>query len=129
MIKTAIIIVAYNAEPYLPALLSSLANLNYPKNSFGVFVIDNNSSDQTLPKLRDWQKIANDFNLEVIASEKNLGFAAGNNLGIKLALKAGYDYIVLLNQDMRLDREWLKELTAAADRQPTAGAVQAMMLL
>jgi len=69
-----------------------------------IIVVDNGSTDNSVNLLK---KITN---IELICSEKNLGFSAGNNIGIKHALEKGYEYIWLLNNDAIPDRNCLKEL-------------------
>src|SRR5271165_557 len=76
---------------------------------FAVQVIDNGS------RADDLDRIAERFpEVEVIALPENLGWAGGNNVGIRLALDQGYDYVCLLNNDTVLDPTAIEELLAAA---------------
>ena len=59
--------------------------------------------------------------VEIIESERNLGYAGGNNLGIRHALDHGADLILLLNNDTTVEPMLLDELVAAAERHPEAG--------
>jgi GT2 family glycosyltransferase len=58
-----------------------------------------------------------------IKNEKNLGFAGGNNVGILAALRAGADYVYLLNNDTVVDPAFLDELVAVARSHQRAGAL------
>lgn len=58
-----------------------------------VYVVDNASTDQISKKLHKLK------NIKLIQSTENLGFAGGNNLAIKMALKDGCSQVVLLNND------------------------------
>jgi GT2 family glycosyltransferase len=62
--------------------------------------------------------------LILIKNDKNYGFAEGNNIGIRFALRAhNPDYILLLNNDTVVDRFFLKELVEAAERDDKIGFV------
>ena len=69
------------------------------KYNFEVIVVDNNSGDGSV------EMVEKDFpEVELIASKDNLGFAKGNNLGLK---KASGDYILFLNPDVEVLEEAL----------------------
>jgi GT2 family glycosyltransferase len=61
--------------------------------------------------------------VEIIENERNLGWAAGNNVGIRCALERGADYVVLLNNDMQVDPRWLTYAVEAAEADPLVGVV------
>lgn len=91
MPKIYIIIVTYNAMKWAERCFSSLRKSSIPVNTI---VIDNGSNDGT----QDYIK-TNFPEVDLIESEKNLGFGLGNNLGIEIAYKNGADFIYLMNQD------------------------------
>lgn len=67
--------------------------------------------------------------LVLIKNERNYGFAEGSNIGIRYALKAfDPDYVLLLNNDAVVDRDFLRELVDAASRDPRIGLVQPKVL-
>lgn len=105
----SIIIVNYNGKHLLSECLSSLSKLEYPKSRFEVIVVDNNSDDDSVPFIKTHYK-----QVKLIESHTNGGFTGGNNLGYQ---HAKGEYIVLLNSDVTVDREWLSALVrAAADK-------------
>jgi len=60
--------------------------------------------------------------LILIKNEKNYGFAEGNNIGMRYALKAlNPDYVLLLNNDTVVDRQFLGELVKVAEGDPDIG--------
>jgi len=65
---------------------------------------------------------------EFIAVPENLGFAAGSNLGIRRALAAGADFVLLLNNDATLDPACLTALVRVARSAPDVAAVGAKVL-
>lgn len=115
--KVTIVILNWNNLDDTSECLESLRGIEYP--SFDTVVIDNGSSGDDARLLRErfggWAR--------VIASPENLGFAGGANLGIREAMAAGTDYVLLLNNDVIVDPRFLDELVSAAERLPGAGAV------
>jgi GT2 family glycosyltransferase len=102
----SIIIVSYNGKGLLEQSLPSVLNQSYPKSLYEVIVVDNNSQDDTIPFLKKhFPKVT------LIESEENLGFTGGNELGLA---KATGEYIVLLNSDVCVDKNWLSSLVSAA---------------
>lgn len=78
---------------------------------------DTNECLESLKKL-DYDN----FEIIVIDNDKeNRGFAGGNNIGIKQALKKGADYILLLNNDTVVEKDFLKKLVEAGERNERVG--------
>ena len=100
MLGTAsILIVTYNHKNYLKACIESIQNQDYPHE---IILIDNCSTDGTVEYVKE------DFPfVKVVESKKNLGYGAGNNVGIKYAKG---EYVVILNPDTIVEKNWLKEL-------------------
>jgi len=61
--------------------------------------------------------------MEIIENGKNLGFAEGNNVGIRRALEKGADYVLLLNNDTVVDPEFLGELVKVGESDERIGIV------
>lgn len=78
-----------------------------PAPALDILVIDNGSADSSMAVL---QKSQLDFRL--LALPENLGFASGNNHGLRLALDEGYDYALLLNNDAFAAPDMLSTLLA-----------------
>ena len=96
----SVIVVTYNGEKYVDECLNALMESDYP--SFEIIVVDNNSRDGTLTNLQKYQR-----RIKLIENNKNLGFAEGNNIGIK---QAKGDIIILINQDAIVNKHSIKEL-------------------
>lgn len=85
---------------------------------FEIVVVDNGSKDGSPGSLRK------EFpQIRVIENGRNLGFAAGCNVGMKLALAEGSEYVLLVNNDTIVDEGMLRELVAEAERWPDAGMI------
>jgi len=123
--KVSIVILNYNGVRFLGKLLveciESVLLTDYP--SFEVLFVDNASSDNSLDTVRS--RFGSDERLRIIQNSENLGFAGGNNVGLKFAQG---EYIALLNNDTRVDTDWLRNLVEII-AQPNVGAVQSKLLL
>ncbi len=118
MKKIALITINYNREKITHEFLKSVAKLkNTPDYSINIFVIDNGSKE--IFKLTAEEKKLG--NIKILRTEDNLGFTGGNNTGFKYALKNKYDYIMILNNDTDADKDLVKNLFAAAEKNPRLG--------
>lgn len=113
--KVSIVIVNWDGKRYLEICLPSVFNLNYP--NYDVILVDNGSTDSSVEFVkRNYPKV------KIIRLDKNYGFAKGNNIGIEEALKdTNVKYIALLNNDTRVDKNWLSELVKVAESDEKVG--------
>lgn len=118
MPKVVIIILNWNGWQDTIECLESLKELDY--DNFEIIVVDNASTDESVQKLRDYLKNYTHHSL-LITNYLNLGFAGGNNIGIKHALKEGTDYVLLLNNDTVVDKNFLKELVRVGESDKKIG--------
>ncbi len=121
--RVAIIYLCYNNRPYLSEVFESLRVLNYPSEKLEIIVVDNDSKDRSPDWLREQPGIM------FMPSATNLGFAQGNNLGIKHALLGGADYVYLLNGDAKLHQDAIMEAVKFARTDEKIGAVQSRLML
>jgi len=81
-------------------------------------VVDNGSSDGSAALIQEqWPEAV------VIENGRNLGYAGGNNVGLRYALGRGARYVLLLNDDARVGPGMLERLLEAAEEDNTIGAV------
>ncbi|MBE0568267.1 MAG: glycosyltransferase family 2 protein [Deltaproteobacteria bacterium] len=117
---TFVILLTWNRWEDTEACLRSL--LPVVDGNIRVLVVDNGSTDGTPENIRRrFPRFA------VHENGINLGFPAGNNAGIRLALAEGADYVILLNNDTVVDSGFAEELVAAARRNPSAGMVNSLI--
>jgi len=116
-----VIVLNFNGSKWLTACLSSLRATEYP--NFKILLVDNASTDDSVELVRG--KFPE---VELIANAANLGFSEGNNVGIRAALAAGAEYVVLLNPDTKVQPRWLSELIAIGQREPDIGILGAVQL-
>jgi GT2 family glycosyltransferase len=116
-LAVSVLIVNWNAREHLRGCLDSLRTQTLAHETI---VLDNASSDGSATMVR------RDFpNVPLIVSEKNLGFAAGNNQAAK---RATGTYLLLLNPDTTLPPDCLEKMVAFARRQSALGALGPQLL-
>lgn len=120
MFTVSTIIVTYNGAPWIERCMQHLTESSYPTH---IIVVDNASTDHTLSLLQSFEG-----RFELIRSEKNLGFGAGNNLGILHALKSNPDGIFLLNQDAYVEQDCIGKLVKNLQQHPEYGILSPLQL-
>lgn len=116
----SIVIINFNTKKLVSELVSSIYKKT-KKINFEVIIVDNASSDGSLSVLR---KLAKKSNLDFIENSNNLGFAAGNNIGIK---KAKGRYILLLNSDVLITSNSLGDMVNWMDEHADVGISTCML--
>ncbi len=115
----SIILLNWNGRKFLDACLNSLKEQTY--RDFELIFVDNGSEDGSVEHVRKCFP-----ELPCISNGENLGFAEGNNVGIR---KAQGRYIILLSVDITVDKDWLKELVSVAESSPGVGMISPRILL
>lgn len=118
-ISLSIVIVSWNTRAILDDCLGSIF-ANPPGDQFEVLVVDNASTDGTVELIRSRYP-----QVRLFCSEKNLGFAGGNNLAIP---ECAGRYVLLLNPDTKILPGALDRLTHFLEETPQAGAAGARLL-
>jgi hypothetical protein len=108
MTKVAIIILNWNKADLTVETVNSVLNINHQNFSYQIFLIDNGSSDNSITVFQD--KFGSNQKIKIIQNETNLGFVGGNNNTIKQILKLDFDQILLLNNDVVVDPDFLTNL-------------------
>lgn len=120
--KVGVIVLSWNNEDLLTKCFESVGRQTY--KHIKTVLVDNNSQDNSVgltEKLYPW--------VEIVKSDKNGGFTAGNNLGIRYLLKdEAIKYIVLLNSDATLGKKWVEQLIEFASHKPKAAFLQGTTL-
>jgi len=114
--KVFIVILNYNGRDVIKKCLSSVFKTNYP--NFEVVIVDNNSNDDSFEIAKSNFSKAN-----FIRNEENLGFATGNNVGIRFSLERMADYVLLLNNDTEVEPDFLEKLVEVGEKEEKAGVL------
>ncbi|HED12944.1 MAG TPA: glycosyltransferase family 2 protein [Gammaproteobacteria bacterium] len=110
----SIVIVNWNSGDDLGRCLDCLREQRCPPHQ--VIVVDNNSSDGSLDKALDRNT---DLPLVIDRQNRNLGFAAANNLAVTKHVNSAW--VALLNPDAFAETDWLQELAIAIENYPEVG--------
>lgn len=113
----SVIVLGYNGEKYLRDAFESLLNQNFPQSEYEIIYVDNKSTDNSVNIANEYAKKYSNF--RVIVNNENLGFSAGNNVGIR-ASKG--EYVALFNHDAIADKNWLKKLVEVMENDKRTGA-------
>lgn len=110
------VVLSWNGREDTLACLESLRGVQ-------TVCVDNGSSDGSA------DAVAERFpEVELIRTEVNLGFAAGNNVGIRRALDRSADWVLLVNNDASVEPGIVETLAAAAEARPDAGVLACKVL-
>lgn len=113
-----IITINYNQLQLTCELLDSLRKLTYPEVE--VIVVDNHSQENPAEIIGERYP-----EVKLILSSENLGFAGGNNLGIRASRGK---YLLFLNNDTEVDPGFLEPLVSLFESNPKAGAASSKIL-
>ena len=117
MVKNKLVsvnILTYNAQDLIGSCLKSVLKQTY--DNIEVLVIDNASIDKTLDVVR---KISP--KIRIIRNENNLGLSIGYNTGIR---ESKGEYVLCLNQDVVLDKDFIKNTVEAMEIDDKIAVVQ-----
>jgi len=120
-----ILVINWNGREHLEACFDSLLAGTYAPVRF--VLIDNASDDGSVEFVRD--RYGRDPRVEIVPCDANLGWSRGNNVGIRRAIEAGADYVLLLNNDTAVAPDAVAHLVALAEADATAGALAPKMVL
>jgi len=132
--KIAIVYLSFHCQPYMDDVVSSLRKLSYPKDKLEFVIVDNPHPDygssvryieETVMPLSG-KEIPH---VTLLPQKENLGFAGGNNEGIKWALENGFAYVFFHNNDGFMASTLLEPLVEAMEKDKTIGVAQSLMLL
>jgi GT2 family glycosyltransferase len=112
--KVTVIILNWNGKEDTLECLTSVKSISYI--NYNIIVVDNGSIDNSVSAIKSLFPEAT-----LLETGKNLGFAEGNNVGIRYAMKTGADYIFLLNNDTVVDINILNALVSASKKKNDQG--------
>lgn len=114
-LKKRLVIVVLNFEAYQETECCVDQILAYHMGIAGIIIVDNDSKNESVAYLR--KKYNRNKKIKIVKSNRNRGFAKGNNLGIKIAReKWQAEYILLLNSDtLMLQEDYIEKLFSVYD--------------
>ena len=118
--KVTTIVLNWNGWKDTISCLESLSLVDTSSFDLEVLVVDNASNDDSIHKLEEYKK---KFDFKLIKNASNLGFAEGNNVGLRYAISKGFDYAMVLNNDTLVDRKIFSHLLSAFEDNGGVGVV------
>jgi GT2 family glycosyltransferase len=112
--KVHIILLNWNNEEDTLECIESLEKINY--DNYKIIIVDNGSKIESVLKIEKKYP-----EMKIIKNKENLGFAGGNNIGIKYAIENGADYVLLLNNDTTVEKDFLEKLVEAGELNKKSG--------
>jgi GT2 family glycosyltransferase len=115
----SVVLLNWNGANVLEKCLDSLRNQTY--RPLEIIVVDNASTDGSVELVRRGFP-----DVKLIVNERNLGFGGGNNVGIRASQGR---YVMMLNNDTRLDPKCIEELKRSIEKDERYGACASKILL
>ena len=110
-LKVSVVVPNWNGMRFVGMCLDSLAKLDF--EDYEVIVVDNGSADGSREMIEEQYP-----DVKLLKLPDNMGFAIACNEGIKAS---NAEYIVLLNNDIEVTPDWLRELYEGMERHPECG--------
>ncbi|MDP2935280.1 MAG: glycosyltransferase family 2 protein, partial [Dehalococcoidia bacterium] len=116
----SVVVLNYNGKHHLKSCFPSLMQLRYPKDKLELIMVDNGSKDGSLEFMKESFPA-----VVIVRNPENYGFAKGNNIG---ARAAHGEYVAFLNNDCRVDPDWVGELLGPVLRDHSVVCTASKML-
>jgi hypothetical protein len=119
--RVRVVVLNYDGGEMTLRCLTALHDVDWPRESLEIMLVDNASIDGIVPRVRTempW--------VQVVEHTHNAGFAGGCNLGLRDL--DDVDYVALLNNDAIPDRDWLRPLVDALEADPGLGAANSKIV-
>ncbi len=120
--KTLVVFLNWKSED---TIVSAIKNILLLKNKYiFIIVIDNEKNSHCK------EKLLTNFGSSVVYkfSGGNIGYAAGNNIGIKYGLKNGFDYICVMNSDVTFDNKYILKAISDLSSNSSIDCVSGLMM-
>lgn len=120
----SIIVLNYCSFNETQNLVSRLVDID---DNIRIIIVDNNSPDNSYNLLAD--KFGSHPNIDILQNQRNAGYAAGNNVGIRYALETlNSSYIAIMNPDVEITEEFLRNMTKYLEADRHISAITGIML-
>lgn len=119
--KVTVVVLNWNGWPDTVPCVASCLRSDY--SGLRILIVDNGSNDGSERILRERFP-----GIDVLQTGENLGYAGGNNTGLRCALETGADLVVLLNNDTEVDPGFVSALVEASRLRPDAGMLCSKIL-
>jgi len=108
MDKISIIVLNWRTPVLTIDTVYSLLKIEHPNFKYKIFIIDNGSGDGSVEQFT--KEFSNNRLVSIHDTGSNLGYVDGNNYGINIALKEKPDYVLVINSDVIVKKDFLSIL-------------------
>lgn len=115
LIRTNVVIIAYNALEYTRATIESL--YEHTDSDFYLTVVDNHSRQDTIDYLDSLRPAAHCRKVTIIKNADNMGVGYAYNQGQQVSFDLGVEFTAFCNNDLYFSHSWLKKLEEGMDRE------------
>lgn len=116
--KIALVILNWKQPKLTIDTVDSILKIKSTDFSYQILIVDNGSPDDSIAQFK--AKYNKNKNITILETGDNLGYAGGNNFGLKEALKHNYDYFLVANNDILVAPDFLQKLFNASQKYPDA---------
>lgn len=116
--KIALIILNWKQPQLTFDTLDSIFKTKNTGFSFHIYLVDNGSPDDSVAQFK--AKYGQNKSVTIVETGDNLGYAGGNNFGLKTALKKNFDYYLVANNDILVAPDFLQKLFNANQKYPNS---------
>ena len=121
MEKIGLVTITFNSADVINGFLDSALNQTF--QNFIVYIIDNNSQDETESIIKSYD----DNRIVVVKNQENVGVAKANNQGIKLALKENCSQVLIINNDIEFEEKLIEKMLGVQNQKDCSLVVPKMM--
>ncbi len=114
MDSIAIIVLNWKQPKLTIQTVNSISKIVNTDFNYQIIIVDNNSPDNSLQAFKS--KFGKNPKIKLLQTKSNLGYVGGNNFGIKHALKNKFDYVLLINNDVLVEKYFLQNLLSASKK-------------
>lgn len=111
--KVGVVLVNYNGKKYNNKCIASILKSTI-RDQLQIIVVDNASTDDSLKELREYW--GENKQVQIISLAENYGFSKANNEGIRLFMKQGIEYFLLLNNDTEVEPNTIEQMVMSQQR-------------
>jgi len=117
--RVLVSVLNYKAVDDTVATIRSLRQQDY--QNYHLQIVDNASPNDCVAQIR-----AQLPDVDIVVTDKNLGYCGGNNYALKQGLAEGYDYVLVCNEDIEVEPSTIRHLVETAELREDAGVVGAV---
>ena len=119
--RISIVVLNWNRAKDTLECMASLEKLDKRNYKLSVNLVDNGSTANSVEIFKRYK--THNFKIQLIINKENLGYAAGNNIGMRKAINDGSDFVMVLNNDTFVHPQLISGLLKTFNEYPNAGIV------